>query len=389
MAGVAIAALAGGCKEPAPAGGNAATATSGEKAAPYTGDEIVLGEYGSFTGDTATFGNSTHNGITMAIAEANASGGVLGKKIRVLKEDTASKTDQAATAVLRLINEKNVLAIIGEVASSRSLAAAPLCQKAGVPMISPASTNPKVTQEGNYIFRTCFTDAFQGSTLANYASNDLKAKTVAVFTDVASDYSKGLAAAFEEQFVKNGGKIAIKASYSAGDKDFRAQLTNIKSSNPDVLLVPGYYNDIGQMAVAARSIGFNKPLLGGDGWDSPVLLKTGKDELQGSYFSNHYSPDSKEPRVQAFVAEYKKQFNGETPDAMAALGYDATLIMIDAIKRAGDTDRDKIRDAIATTKGFPGVTGKITVNEERNAVKSITILQIKGNKYEPVKVIAP
>jgi len=394
-----MAALAGGCKEPAANNGGNATAgnaTGGtdvaanvDKAKPYTGDDIAIGEYGSFTGSTATFGKSTHNGILMAVAEANAKGGVLGKKIRIVDVDTASKTDQAATGVLRLINQENVLAVLGEVASSRSLAAAPICQQAGVPMITPASTNPKVTEIGDYIFRTCFTDTFQGATIANYASNDLKAKKVALLTDVASDYSKGLAAAFKEQFTKNGGTIAIESSYSEGDKEFRTQLTSIKTANPDLIVVPGYYGDIGNIAVQKDSMGLKQPMIGGDGWDSPILLKTGKDELQGSYFSNHYSPDSKEARVQKFVADYKKRYNGETPDAMAALGYDAALILISAIKTAGDTDRDKIRDAIAATKNFQGVTGTISINPERNAVKSITMLRIKGDKFEPVKVIKP
>ncbi len=369
----------------AAAGGAAANVSL---APPYQGADIVLGEYASLTGDTATFGTSTHNAITMALDEINAKGGVLGKKVKVVVVDDASQTAQAATAVLRLINQNKVLAILGEVASSRSLAAAPICQKAGVPMISPSSTNPKVTKVGDYIFRTCFTDTFQGAVDANFAFNELKARKVAVLTDNASDYSKGLSEAFTTQFKKLGGTITTNSFYGKDEKDFRAQLTSIKAGSPDVIFVPGYYTEVGNIAVQARSLGIKQPMLGGDGWDSPKLTEIGKKYIEGSYFSNHYSPDSPDPRVKKFVADFKKRFGG-TPDALAAVGYDAAYVMVDAIKRAGSTDRAKIRDAIASTKKFPGVTGTITIDAERNSLKSITILQIKNGKFAPVKVIAP
>lgn len=390
--------LLSGCKEPPAstsnsADSNAAPATtegggSVAKAKPYEGDAILLGEYGSMTGSTASFGKSSHNGIMMAVEEINAAGGVLGKQVEIKALDNKGVPDEAATVVKRLITQDNVLAVLGEVASSRSLAAAPICQSAGVPMISPSSTNPAVTKKGDFIFRTCFIDPFQGTVGAKFAKENLKATKAAVLTDVKNDYSVGLAQFFKEEFAKGGGQIVAEASYSEGDKDFRAQLTTIKAKNPDVIYIPGYYTDVGNLAIQAKSLGLKQPLLGGDGWDSPKLTSIGKGAIQGAYFSSHYSPESKEPRIVKFVADYKKKY-GETPDSLAACAYDAAKVMCDAIKRAGDTDRDKIRDAIATTKNFPGVTGDITLDKERNAVKPAVILQVKGNDFKYVSTVNP
>jgi branched-chain amino acid transport system substrate-binding protein len=357
------------------------------------GGEILLGEYGSMTGSEATFGKSTDNGIQMAVEEANAKGGVLGKKVRVQLEDDGGRPDQAITAVQKLISSDNVLAVLGEVASSNSLAAAPICQNAKVPMVSPSSTNPKVTQVGNYIFRTCFIDPFQGTVCARFAKDKLKAKTAGVLTDMKSDYSQGLALYFKQEFLKNGGKIK-EVSYSKGDKDFRAQLTSLQAFSPDVIFIPGYYTDAGNIAVQARSLGMKQPLMGGDGWDSPKLAEIGKDAVQGSYFSTHYSPLSDDPRVQTFVRDYKKKYAGETPDALAAVAYDAAKIMLDAIQRSGATEpsiegRAKLREAIASTKNFPGVTGDITLNSNRDAVKPAVILQVKGKEYTYVTTVKP
>ena len=305
LAGLALT----GCKQPAPqsaTGGTSATTTAAtapkNAAPPYSGSDITLGQFGSLTGSTATFGISTDNGVKMAIDEANKNGGALNKKIRVVTVDDGSKTDQAASAVQRLINRDKVLSIIGEVASSNSLAAAPICQNAGVPMLSPASTNPAVTQVGDYIFRACFIDPFQGTVIAKFARDNLKAKKVAILTDVASDYSKGLTKYFLEEWKRGGGQVVAESSYSAGDKDFRGQLTTIKSANPDVIFVPGYYTEVGNIAVQARSLGLKQPMLGGDGWDSEKLFEISKGALEGSYYSNHYSAQDKSPRVANFVA---------------------------------------------------------------------------------------
>lgn len=351
-----------------------------------TDSSILIGEYGSMTGATATYGVSTDNGIQLATQDINAAGGVLGKPIKIELQDDAGQPAQANIAVQKLLADK-VVAVLGEFASSNSLAAAPLCQNAKIPMVTPGSTNPAVTQVGDYIFRTCFIDPFQGTVCAKFASDNLGAKTAAVFTDVKSDYSVGLAKYFIQEFSKTG-KIVDQESYSAGDSDFRSQLTRIKAAKPDIIFIPGYYTEVGNIAVQARSLGMEQPFLGGDGWDSPKLAEIGKDAIQGSYFSTHFSAQSKDPRVVQFVADYKKQFNTD-PDGVSAVAYDGASILYDAIKRAGSTDPAKIRDALAATKDFPGVTGKITIDKDRNAVKPAVILQVQGKNYKYVTTVNP
>jgi len=256
-------------------------------------------------------------------------------------------------------------------------------------MISPSSTNPKVTQVGDYIFRVCFLDSFQGGkVLAGFARDTLKANSVAVLKDVKSDYSVGLAKFFTEGFTSRGGKIAAEQNYSGGDKDFSAQLTAIKADHPDAILVPGYYTEVGLIALQARQLGLTLPLFGGDGWESSVLVSIGGAALEGDYFSTHFSPDDSSPEAQQFVKHYKEKY-GETPDSMAALGYDSALILVDAIKRAGVADSAKIRDAIAATKSFHGITGTITIDENRNASKPAVIVTIKNGQIKYVETIAP
>jgi branched-chain amino acid transport system substrate-binding protein len=352
-------------------------------------NEIVVGEYGSLTGTTATFGQSTHNGIVLALEELNGGAGLLGgKKVRVITEDDQSKPEEAKTAATKLINQNNVVALLGEVASSRSLAAAPIAQKAKVPMISPSSTNAKVTQVGDYIFRVCFIDEFQGLVMAKFAANSLKVKKVAVLKDVKNDYSVGLSKVFSEEFVKLGGTIVGEQSYSEGDSDFRAQLTQLKSLSPEAIYAPGYYTEVGTIARQAKDLGLKIPLLGGDGWDSPKLTEIGGDAINGSYFSNHYSADDPNPVIQKFVTDYKKKFN-EVPDGLAALGYDAARVLFDAMGRAGSADGAKVRDALAATKDFPGVTGSITIDKDRNAVKPAVVLKVDAGKLVYVETIKP
>ncbi len=352
------------------------------------GNTIKVGEFASLTGKEATFGTSSHEGTQLAIDEINKAGGVLGKQIELLTEDNQSKAGEPANIVNKLISRDSVVAILGEVASSRSLEAAPIAQAAKIPMISPASTNPKVTEVGDYIFRVCFIDPFQGTVMANFATKTLKAQKVAVLTDAKSDYSKGLAKYFKEQFVKNGGTLASELDYNGGDKDFKAQLTTIKGAAPDAVFLPGYYNDVALIATQAKEIGLNIPLFGGDGWESDNLLQVGKDNVEGDYFSTHCSPEDKSPKMTSFVAAYKAKYN-KTPDAMAALGYDSAYVLAEAIKRAGTTEGDKLRAAIAATKDFEGVTGKFSLDDKRNAVKSAAILQIKGGKFTFLETIAP
>jgi branched-chain amino acid transport system substrate-binding protein len=353
------------------------------------GDEIRIGEFGSLTGGTATFGTSSHEGVMLALDEINNDGGLLGKKVRVLTEDNQSKPEESVTAVLKLIKQDEVSAVIGEVASSRTLAAAPTCQANHVPLLSPASTNPKVTQVGDYVFRACFIDPFQGSTMAKFAVERLKAKRIAILTDMKNDYSVGLAQFFRETAKKLGAEIVAEESYAEGDIEFKAQLTEIKAENPDVIYVPGYYTESALIARQARELGLTQPLLGADGWDSPKTVEIGGKAVEGVYITNHYSADDDRPVVQKFITDYKSKYGGKTPDAMAVLGYDAMRMMADAIKRAGSTDGPKIRDALAATKDFPGVSGNISIDAERNARKPIVIVQIRDGKYQFVEAITP
>jgi branched-chain amino acid transport system substrate-binding protein len=351
-------------------------------------EEIVIGEYGSLTGEDATFGTSTKNGIEIAVDEINAAGGLLGKKVRVIVEDDQGKAEEAQIVVTKLITKDRVVAVLGEVASSRSLAAAPVAQQYGVPMISPSSTNVEVTRRGDYIFRVCFLDPFQGFVMAKFATNTLKITKVAVLRDIKSDYSVGLANAFIENFQKMGGKIVGDESYSAGDTDFNAQLTSIKAKGPQAIFVPGYYTAVGLIARQAKKQGINAPLLGGDGWDSPKLTEIGGKDLDGSFLTNHYSVDDPSPEAQKFLAAYKARFN-TVPDALGGLGYDSAMVLFEAIKRAGSTDGKKIRDEIARTKDHSGVTGKITLDSERNANKPAVVLEIKEGKFVYRETINP
>ena len=353
------------------------------------GGTIKIGEYASLTGGTATFGISSHEGTLLAIEEINAAGGVLGKKLELLTEDTLSKAGEPATVVNKLITRDGVVAVLGEVASSRSLEAAPICQQNNIPMISPSSTNPDVTKTGDYIFRVCFIDSFQGTVMANFATKTLKAKRVAVLTDVKSDYSKGLAKFFKEKFRANGGEISVELDFNTGDKDFKAQLTAIKAANPDGVFVPGYYTECALISVQAKQLGLTVPLFGGDGWESSVLFEIGGDAVNGNYLSTHYSPEVGSELSKHFVEAYKKRWNGKTPDALAACGYDSALVLADALKRAGTTDGPKLRDAIASTKDFQAVTGKITINESRDATKSAVILEVEGGKFKYLETVEP
>lgn len=349
--------------------------------------EIVIGEVAAMTGGTATFGTSSHAGTQMAVDEINAAGGLLGKKLRLVTEDDQSKQGEAGTVAKKLISREKVIAMLGEVASGRSLEMAPICQKAGVPMISPASTNPKVTEAGDHVFRICFIDPFQGTVMAKFAMSR-GWKKVAILTDTKQDYSVGLSQFFKEYFAKNGGTITGEQSYGSGDKDFKAQLTAIKSGAPDAIFASGYYNETGLIASQARELGIPAPLLGGDGWDSPSLVEVAGKAIEGSFFSNHFSNEDKSPAIQEFVKKFQAK-HGKTPDAMAALGYDSAMILADAIKRAGTTEGKALRDAIAATKDYAGITGKITLDEKRNANKSAVVLTIKDGKFSYVETLAP
>jgi branched-chain amino acid transport system substrate-binding protein len=361
-----------------------------KKSADNAATTIKVGEFASLSGSEASFGRSSHNGTLLAIDDINAAGGVLGKKLELLTEDDQSKDGESGTAVKKLISRDGVVAILGEVASIRSLEAAPICQQFKIPQISPSSTNPKVTQTGDYIFRVCFIDPFQGTVMANFATKTLNAKKVAVLTDVGSTYSVGLANFFKEGFVANGGQIVAEQKFTKDDKDFKAQLTAVKSANPEAIFIPGYYGQVSLIALQARELGISVPLFGGDGWEAPELIQGAgvAEALEGCFFSTHFSPDQDSPKVKQFVADYEKRF-GAKPDAMGALGYDSVLALVDAIKRANSTDGAKIRDALAATKDLDGVTGKTTLDSERNARKPAVIIGIQGGKFVFKETVNP
>jgi len=392
---LAVGLLAAGCeKRSQPVDGSASggttsgTGSASGGSATAQADTILIGEVGSLTGSEATFGISARDGVELAVKEANEAGGIKGRKIVVRVYDDQGKPEEAANAVTRLISQDRAKMIIGETASSNSLAMAPKCQSAQVPMITPTSTNPKVTAVGDYIFRVCFIDSFQGLVMARFAKENLKLSRAAVLKDIKSAYSLGLTEVFTRKFTEMGGKIVDTQSYSKGDSDFRAQLTAIKSQKPEAIYIPGYYTDVGIIARQAREIGIKAPLLGSDGWDSEKLFELGGSAILGSYFSNHYSPDDPSPRVKRFLATYKAAY-GTIPDSVAALGYDAANVAIHAMKQAPDLTGPALRRALAQTRDFPGVGGNITLDENRNPRKPAVVLQVENGKTKYITTIPP
>ncbi len=330
--------------------------------------------------------------MKLAIEEANAAGGVKGKQLKLKTYDDQGKPEEAAIAATRLIQQDKVLVLIGEVASSRSLAIAPIADANKVPQISPTSTNPRVTKDGDktrpYVFRVCFIDPFQGTVMAKFARETLKLQKVAVLRDVGNDYSVGLADYFLVKFKELGGEIVDDQSYKAGDSDFKAQLTAIKRKKPEAIYVPGYYTEVALIARQTRELGLSVPLMGGDGWDSAKLYEIARGALEGSYFSNHYSPDDPSLRIVEFVKKYQAR-HGAVPDSLAAQGYDAARVAIEAMERAPDLSGPAIRDALAATKGFAGVTGIITIDADHNAVKPAVVLKVEGNAGKFVATVQP
>jgi branched-chain amino acid transport system substrate-binding protein len=397
---VALAALTvfvSGCQEkkqeaPKAAAPAAEKKAEGAPAAAPAGDKIVIGHVASMTGEQATFGDSTDKGIRLAVEEQNKAGGVKGKQIVVKTLDDQGKPEEAAVAATRLITDDKVTILLGEVASSRSLAMAPIADQNKVPMISPSSTNPRVTKDGEktrpFVFRVCFIDPFQGTVMAKFAMENLKVKNVAVLRDVGNDYSVGLADFFSAKLKELGGKVVSDQSFKAGDQDFKAQLTAIKNTKPEAIFVPGYYTDVALIGRQARELGMKMPLLGGDGWDSAKLYEIAQGALDGSYFSNHYTHENPAPVIQDFVKKYKAKY-GDTPDALAAMGYDAAKVAIASMEKAKDLTGPSIAEAIAATKGYEAVTGNITINEDHNAVKSAVVLGIEKNAAKYKTTIAP
>ncbi len=350
---------------------------------------IQIGFFGDLTGLTFNFGLSAKNGVLMAADEINQAGGINGHPIDIVIEDDKGSPEEAAQVSRKLIDRYKVIAIIAAGASGNSLAAAPKAQSAHVPLIAPSSTNPAVTQVGDYIFRACFIDAFQGEVMAKFAANTLKAKKAAIMLDFNSPYSRGLTEFFEFSFAKLDGHIVLKQSYSQGDANYRGQLSAIKAANPDVIYIPGYYGDVAIIARQARQLGLTVPLLGADGWDAPELWELGGDALNGSYISNHYSADDPSETIQKFVHGYRQRNGNLTPDAHAALAYDALRFLAEAIQRAGTNEGPKLRDALAATKNFAGVTGIISMDRDRNALKPAVVLKLEDGRYIYQETIQP
>ena len=351
-------------------------------------DTIKLGEFASMTGKEAVFGQNVNKGTRLAIEESNAAGGVLGRTLELITEDDQSKPGESATVVKKLISRDKVVVILGEITSGRTLEAAPIAQAAKIPLISPGATNVEVTAKGNYIFRVCFIDDFQGTVMAKFARDTLRLKRVAILSSVSSAQSVGLAKYFRERFTSASTAIAAEQKYSEGEKDFRAQLTAIKAAGADGIFVPGYYAEAALICKQARDLGLTLPLLGVDGWESPDLLAIAGAAAEGCYLSTHFSPESKAPVVVAFNERYQKRW-GISANALSVLGYDATMLAIDAIRRAGSTDGAKIRDALAATQDYPAVTGAITFDANRNPTKNAVVLTVKNGTFTFVQDVSP
>jgi branched-chain amino acid transport system substrate-binding protein len=350
-------------------------------------ESIRIGAYSSLTGKEATWGQAFEKGTRLAVDEINTAGGVLNRPLELLLEDNQSKPGDSATVVRKLISRDKVVAVLGEVSSGRSLEAAPICQSAGVPMISCGS-NPKVTQVGVWIFRAHFIDPFQGTVMARFARERCNAKRVALLTEVTNAYSVGLAKYFGDDVRAHGGTVTIEQKYSAGERDFKAQLTAIKAANPDVLFVPGYYTEAGLIVAQARQLGLTLPILGGDGWEAPQLAELAGSALQNTYFCNNFSIETNNESTQRFITRFRQRFQ-EAPDGIAADAYDAVLMIADAIRRAGSTDKIKIRDTLANIRNLPGVGGLMTVDSNRDQLKPAYILGYRDGAYHLAQTIIP
>ncbi|WP_050614155.1 ABC transporter substrate-binding protein [Bacillus testis] len=355
------------------------------------GDVINIGANLELSGGTASYGQSILQGLELAVDEINKKG-IDGKKIKLIKVDNKSEPSEATSAALKLITQKKVSAIVGAATSGDTTAQLQIADKQKVPVITPTGTNPDLTYKdgklNEYIFRTCFIDPFQGTVAANFATEELKAKKAAVYLDSSSDYSKGLADAFTKQFKENGGTIVGNEAFVAKDTDFRATLTRLKSQNPDFIFLPGYYEEVGLIVKQAREAGLNVPFMGGDGWDSPKLIEiAGKEALNNTFITNHYSSGDPDEKIQEFVKAYGDANGGKSPDAFTALGYDTGYLLADAIKRAGSSDPKKIKEALEETKGLELVSGDFTFDKKHNPIKSATILEfVNGEQQYKAKI---
>jgi branched-chain amino acid transport system substrate-binding protein len=352
-------------------------------------EPIKLGEIEPLTGKEAAFGQSSHRGVLLAVEELNARGGILGRPVELVTDDNQSKAGDSATIAKKLIGRDRVVAIVNGGTTANCLETAPFCQNARIPLIATTATDPKVTEMGTFIFRNCYIDPFQGSVLAKFSATTLKAKRAALLTSQSSSFSTGLSKVYRAAFTAAGGTIVGEQKYGDGDKDFRAQLTALRTLNPDVLVAMGYYSEGALICRQARELGLNCPIVSADGWEAPELIEIGGAAVNGAYYSSHFSSESTVPEVQGFLKKYRAKYAGETPDSLAPLAYDAVMILADAITRAGATDGPKVRDALAATKNFPGVTGKTTIDPQRNASKPAVIIAVENGHFKYVETVAP
>jgi branched-chain amino acid transport system substrate-binding protein len=370
--------LLGGC--------GAAKGTSGS--AGSKSDEIKIGVVAPLTGEVATYGKSTEESVKLLEEQINKDGILGGKKIKFILQDDENDPTKSANAAQKLIDD-DVVALVGWPTSKCAMAAGAVATKEKTVMVASAATNPKVTtQGGEYVYRACFTDTFQGEIMAKFSIEDLKAKTAAIIYDKGSDYSVGLAEFYEKGFKANGGTVVDSEMFTTGDTDFKTQLTKIKEKNPDVLVLADVYSSVGLMAKQARDLGITAQFVGGDGWDSPELYKIAGEAIDGGYFTNHYSADADTQSVKDYVAAYKAKYNGKVPDSFGCVAYDAAKLVIEAIKKAGNTDKEAIKTAMSSLE-TDVVSGHIKFDKDRNPIKSIVALKMNKGKQEYVKTVQP
>lgn len=359
-----------------------------EKGGDTGAQAIRLGLFGALSGSEAGLGQYTDMGATLALEEVNAAGGVLGRRLEMVREDNRTTAGESATAVKKLLSRDQVVAVIGDGNSGRCLEAGPLCQAAGVPMVSPAATNPKVTEIGDCIFRVCFTDPFQGAVMARFARESLGLSKVGLLVDASAPYSLGLASVFRERFAAEGGSVVSEQRFSGGDKDFRAQLTALKSAGIEAVFAPSYYHSGGLILRQARDLGFDGPMLGSDGWEAPELLEVAGRTAEGAYFPVHFSPENTDPLVAGFLDRFRRRF-GKLPTGVSALAFDTLQIIADAIRRAGSAEPPAIRAALASTRDFQGITGRISMDPGRNARKPAVIIGVRDGTFRFLRVVDP
>ena len=357
--------------------------------------DIKIGMVYELTGNTASYGTSAADGAKLAFKEINANGGVLGKQIKIVTADNKGEPSESANAMTKVITQDKVIAVTGFTVSSCGIAGSAVAEDNKIPLVAAATVNPRVTVDEktskvkDYTFRACFIDSFQGTVSANFALNSLKKSNSAIMIDNSSDYSKGLAQIFKDVFIKGGGRVVAEEAYLQKDQDFKSILTKIKAQNPEIIYLPGYYDDVGKIIKQARELGITVPILGGDAWDSPRLVELGGPQaLNNTYFTNFYSVQDTNPASQVFVEAYKKEY-GQLPDSMAAMGYDAVYLLVDAIKRANSVESAKIREALVATKDFKSVSGSMNLSSTHDAIRGVVIIEMKDGKQVYKETIMP